>query len=348
MLFFILFIAVSLFAQESIPTWIQDEWRSARYPKSEWYTGFVMDKINKQPDLKTYQEMEKTAQNKLSESIVVNIQGTSSVENTNVQQQNGKNRSEAITRNYNQAITTASNTVLAKMEIHSYFDKKTSRIYAFAAVRKKDLADFYRANINSLFSFAEKEFTIAEYLAEQGKKNSAFGKIRAIEDSLKNVSYWGSYLQTVDGDNSYIRREKELWQRINNAKMSLENSTSVYIDVSGIEEPEDFTARLSTYMQEKQCNCAMSENENDADYVVQVKAKLNRCMENKSNKYGEVYCYASANVSVNSPKYKRPLEMQISEAKGGWMNGNKDKATEEAFKELSKNIAEKIIQTMNK
>jgi len=339
----ILFFALSAFAQGSAPDWLKESWRTSHFPKSEWYIGFATDKIG-QADSKEYLAIEASAKNKLSESIMTNVQSSATIQTGSKRNQSG----EILSTSYDETIKTTTNSVLANIDVKSYFDKKAGEIYAFAAVKKKELASFYRANINSIFSFAEKEFAIAEYLAEQGKKNSAFGKIRAIEDSLKNVSYWGSYLQAVESDNSYVQREKDFWQRLSNAKMSLENSTSVYLNVSGVEDPEDFAERLSAQMQEKQCNCAMSESASDADYVVQVKAKLNRCIENNLNRYGEVYCYASANVSVDSPKYKRPLEVTISEAKGGWMNGNKGKATEEAFKELTKNIAEKIIQTINK
>jgi len=92
---FILPIAVSLFAQESVPLWIQDSWRFATYPNAEWYTGFAMDKIAGQPNSSTYQSIEKEAQNKLSEGIIVKVQGSSSVQVSSRQTQ----KSETVNTN---------------------------------------------------------------------------------------------------------------------------------------------------------------------------------------------------------------------------------------------------------
>jgi len=336
-----LFFAQVVFAQGFAPEWIDESWRSGHYPKSEWYTGFATDMItNGQIDSKSYEAVEKNAQSKLSESIIITVQGSSAVQTTSKQTQKG----ETINTNYNQDIKTASNAVLAKVDVKSYFDKKTGYIYGFAAVRKRDLADFYRSSINSIFSFAEKEFIRLEILAEQGKKNSAFSRIQVIEDSLKNVSYWGNFLQTVESDNSYIKREQDFWQKLNEAKKSLEHGTTIYLDISG---DNDLDA-LGGEMQEKGCNCSIAENASDADYVVKIRVKLGSCIENKLNRFGEVYCYASANVSVNNIKYKKPLDVKIPEAKGGWGNRNKEKATDQAIKELTKSLAEKIIQSINK
>jgi hypothetical protein len=341
-------MSLSVFAQNFAPDWVEESWRSARYPKSEWYTGFVIDIVKGQPDSKAYQAAEKKAQNKLSESIIINIQSVSATEQTSTQMQSGKNTSETINMNYRQEITSTSSTVLAKVDVKSYYDKNSGYIYAFAAVRKKDLADFYRSSISSIFAFADKEFALAKQLAEQGKKNSAFGRIQIIEDSLKTVSYWGSLLQAVESDNSYIKQEQDFWQKLSGAKKALERGTTVYLDISGIEDTKYLAGKLGAQMQEKQCNCTIAKNASNADYVVKIRIKLGNCIENALNKFGEIYCYANANVSVNNLKYKKPLDVKIPEAKGGWGNSNREKATDMAIEELTNNIAEKIIQSIDK
>jgi len=111
--------------------WIQDDWRSARYPSAEWYIGFAMDKTKENPNKAKFKEMEKAAQNSLSESIIINISGASTLEKSSIQ----KNNNETINRNYKQEITSTSNAVLAKMETHSYFDTKTP----FSLSQKRNL-----------------------------------------------------------------------------------------------------------------------------------------------------------------------------------------------------------------
>jgi len=339
----ILFFALSAFAQGSAPDWLKESWRTSHFPNSEWYIGFATDKAS-QPSSKEYEAIEANAKNKISESIVVNIQGSSTVRISNSQTQSGKNFSETTNTNYDNVIRTTSNSFLANVDVKSYFDKKAGLIYGFAAVKKADLADFYKSKISSLLFFAEKEFFIAEQIIETGKKNAALAKIHVIEDSLKNVAFWVSLLQVVEGNNFHAEQEKSLWQRTTNAKMQLQNGITVHLNISGNKEYSDLAEKLGAQMQEKGCNCTIAQSEENADYSVAIQTKLNRC---DNNSRGEVYCYANANVVVNIPKYQKPVNVNIPEAKGGWTNENKDKATEEAFKELINYLADKIIQTIN-
>jgi hypothetical protein len=333
----ILLLALPVLAQNPAPQWLDESWRTSRYPNTEWYTGFATDRIAKgQPDSKAYEAVEKNAQAKLSESIVVTVQGSSALQTSSKQTQTG----ETISRDYDQNIKTASTAVLAKVEVKSHYDKKSGNIYAFAAVRKKDLAAFYRSSINTLLAFAEKEFAIAEQQANQGKKKSALDKIRATEDTLKSVGYWGALLQMVESDNSYLEREKANKQKAGDLKMQLQNGTSVYLNISG----DDNLESLGAEMQEKGCNCSIAEKEEDADYSVAIKSKLSNCTESGN---GLVFCYATATVVVNSLKQGKLASVKIPEAKGGWPNNNKDKATAEAFKKLTSSLAEKINQTIN-
>jgi len=339
---FFLSVAIFLPAQEPVPMWIQDGWRSAHYPGKEWYTGFAMDKIKGSPSQAKFKEMEKAAQNSLSESIVVNIRAASTIENTSTQKQSGKDYSEVINKNIRQIITSSSDAVLAKMETYSHFDKASGYIYSFAAVKKKDLADYYSAKINGLFSFAESEFSIASQLAEAGKKKSALNKMKAIEDSLLKVGYWENLLQAAGSGTTAHNRAAEILQKTNAAKIALENSTGIYLYMTGSEYVAE---ELPAMMQEKGCNCSISEKETEADYVITVKAKFSRC--NKAD-FEQVYCWANASVSVFNSKTKKNISLKIPEAKGGWTEGNTEKATEESFKNLTENIAQQLIKEMEK
>jgi hypothetical protein len=348
MILFALLIASILtqFAcSQTKPLWTEEIRRNASHPASEWYTGFSQDILEpKTKAAEALERLERDAQKRMIEGINVRISSKSTTETESNTKQLGKNTAETFEQRHKQAIQASANIEIANAEISSYHDKKTNHIYAFAAVKKKDLANFYRSKINSLFSLINREFTLADQLTEHGKKNVALAKIYAIEDSLKNISYWNSYLQAVESDNSHIAKETVLWQKANEAKIQLQNGTAIYLDISGNEENySNLDEQLGAQMQEKGCNCTIAEEKEAADYTVTIKAKLSRCNENP---YGEVYCYANADAIVNNPKFKKPVNIKIPEAKGGWANGNKDKATEEAYKELTNFLAEKIIQTI--
>jgi len=239
MFFLILLLALPVFAQGIAPEWVNESWRSSHYPKAEWYTGFEMDKVKEEPDSKAYQAVEKNAQNRLSESIVITVQGSSSIQTSAKQTEKG----ETISKNFDKSIKIASNTVLANMEVKHYFDKKTGYIYGFAAVKKKDLADFYKSNINNLFSFAEKELSLAEQFTEAQK-------IKTVEDSLKKVSFWGSMLRAVENDNSYTEREMELWKRLNYAKTSFQSGSGIFLQDT-VKDSNPLAAELTKVLSQK-------------------------------------------------------------------------------------------------
>jgi len=334
----LLLFALPVFAQNSAPQWVEESWRASRYPNAEWYTGFARDNIKGQPNSETYQSIEKQAQNKLSESIQVQIQSSTAVQTSSRQNDIG----ESINTNYKQTTKTQSNAVLAKVDSKSYFDKKTGYIYGFAAVRKKDLSDFYTAKMNGLLSFAENEFSFANLLAESGKKKNALDKIKIAEDSLSKVGYWEDLLKTVTNAAAYSKRSVELRQKINAAKIALENGTAIYLDISG---SDYLTEKLGAVMQEKGCNCFVAENADEAHYTITVNAKLSHC--NRAD-FEEVYCFANANVSMKNSKTKKNISVEVPEAKGAWVNGNSEKAIEESFKELAANIAQKLVKEIEK
>jgi len=318
--------------------WVQDSWRSAHYPSAEWYTGFASDKVKGSPSKAKFKEMEKAAQTGISESIVVNIREASTIENTS----NRKNDNETINKNYKQTIVSTSDAVLAKMETYSYFDKASGNIYGFAAVKKRDLAEFYSAKIEGLFSFVDSEFALANQLAEVGKKKSAWNKIKVIEDSLLRVGYWENLLQAVGSGINARSRAAEILQKTNAAKIALENGTGIYLEVSGSEYVAN---ELSAVLQEKGCNCSVAETAAEADYAITVKATLSRCNKAANE---QVYCWANATVSVFNSKTKKKTSVKIPEAKGGWTEGNTEKATEESFKNLTENLAQQLLKEMEK
>lgn len=342
MIFFILFFVSALFAEELTPMWVQDSWRDANYSGAEWYTGFARDKINGTPDKEKFKIIEKDAQNSLAGSIVVKVQSNSSVERTEEQRQSGKDYTSISNTNYKQAITSSTNAVLAKVKTYSHFDKQSGYIYGFATVKKKDLEEFYTSKINSLFSFAENELSLADQLAQSGKKKSALNKIKPIEDSLQSIPFWKSLLQAIENNASDFERENLLWQQVNNKKIELENGNSIYFDITGNKGAAN---ELSAMLQEKNCNCSVAETANEADYTIKSKIKLDRC--NKTERK-EVYCYANATVSLTNVKANKTINLKVPEAKGGWANGDKDKATKEAFRELTENMAESILKELEK
>ncbi len=323
--------------------WQKEACLASTYPESEWYFAFAEETLREgqnAADART--ALERQALGRMAERIRVDVSSRSSVETKSSYRSKDGASSEGISRDFMSATQISADAEFVNSFTDSHYDSKAGKVYAFAAVKKRGLADFYSARINSLFSFSESEFTLASQLAEAGKKKIALDKMKAIEDSLQKVSYWENLLQAVGSGSTIHNRSAEILQKINTAKIALENGTSIYLNISGSEYVAN---ELAAVMQEKGCNCSVAETEEEADYAITVKATLSRCSKAANE---QVYCYANATVSVFNSKTQKNISLKIPEAKGGWTEGNTEKATEESFKNLTENLAQQLIKEMEK
>jgi hypothetical protein len=99
------------------------------------------------------------------------------------------------------------------------------------------------------------------------------------------------------------------------------------------------TDQLPGIITEKGIDCNFTNSQDEADYVIRIDARLTRCNDAP---YNQVFCYATASIKVYNTHTQKTVIPKIAESKGGWTNGNKTLATEEAFKELVVIIAENI------
>jgi len=166
----LLLLALPVLAQNSPPQWVEESWRAARYPSAEWYTGFARDNVKGQPNSETYQSIEKEAQKRLIESINVRISGTS----TSQTKMASKNNSETINQSYAQITQVSANAEIAKAQTLSYHDAKNNIIYAFAAGRKSDLADYYATRIEFYLNEAQRGIELSKQLLELDKSSQAW------------------------------------------------------------------------------------------------------------------------------------------------------------------------------
>ncbi|MDR2578760.1 MAG: hypothetical protein LBC70_08155 [Chitinispirillales bacterium] len=337
-----LFGVLLAYGQAAAPLWIDEAWRGANYPLDEWYVGFSADMLrrNDKP-AESLERLEHDAKSKMVESITVRVSSQSTLETASHQTQRGQTFDETIDRKYKQSIEISVSAEISGAEVRSYHDPRANRIYAFAAVNKKRLANYYRSQINLLFAFADRELTVAERASGQERHNFAPSRIRAVEDSLNRVGYWNSILQAVESDGSFAEREKAFAIRLSNVKSRLPEGTAIFLDISG----DNTLDALGAEIRKRDGNFVITEERDGAVYLISIMTRLNRCTQNN---FGQVFCDANAIVNVSSQNSRNAISVRIPEATGIWTDGDKDKATEEAFKELMSNIAEKVVEAINR
>jgi hypothetical protein len=355
-----LFAVLPLFAWgQTAPAWTQDAYREASYPAAEWYTGFVRDHLKASANAGVaLKALERDAQNQLAESIIVNIEGATQVENASTRIQNGKQSAEQITTDYRQAVRTATAATTVKSEVKSWHDPASGALYAFAAVRRSDLSAYYQKQINNDLNKVDVALGTAEQLVAAGKKMSAFRQCSTAKTTLDGITYYQDLLTAVDAasDENALQQERfaELQRTLNQKLITLEQSTFVYIDCkyeyksykddAFSEDPGILCDIITQALSEN--DCSVVEDPAEADYELTLTAYTTQRSDGKGQ-YGIISYYANVKGSLyNRLTKKKTVDFAILNDPDAYAAGKsaQDAATK-AFKlpALKEKVLEKVL-----
>jgi len=330
----LLLLALPVLAQNSPPQWVEESWRAASYPSAEWYTGFARDNVKGQPNSETYQSIEKEAQKRLIESINVRISGTS----TSQTKMASKNNSESIDQSYAQITQVSANAEIAKAQTLSHHDAKNNIIYAFALVRKSDLADYYATRIEFYLNEAQRGIELSKQLLELDKRKEALEKLSGSKKFIDSTAYYRSLLLIVDAQNGTKRSQSERINELLNEIATVQAGDAMLVFVTGT---DIIVSGLQTILSEN--NITVTENESEAGYILKIDAKVCNPIAD-----GHFY-FATACVKValsNARTGKNEVLLTVNGRKEGGLN--KKKAEEKAFKSAVPEVWGKIKDKFSK
>ncbi len=310
--------ALPQWAQAQTPAWIQEAYRSANYPHSEWYTGFSRSKLQQGSNVgAALKNLEKDAQNQLAESIIVNIDGETSVINTSEQIQVGSISYEQIQTGYIQAVSTATKATTVKSEVKSYHDPASNMLYAFAAVRRSDLSAYYIKQINNDLNKVDIALGTSEQLVAAGKKMSAYRQCQSVKKTLNGIAYYQDLLVAVNADaddnDKQTERTNDLHRTLTDALIRLEQSTFIYVDCkyefknnkddAFNEDPNIICDIVKQSLSEN--DCSITDNKEECDYELTLTAYTTQRSDGKGQ-YGIISYYAN----VKGTLYNRLTKKQ--------------------------------------
>jgi hypothetical protein len=333
----------------TLPSWVDDAWRTSQYPSDQWYVGFAVGDLRSGANLaEVRKRVEKEAQNSLAEGITVRIQATSATHTSSVRTTTGGNASETVKKDYGQLIQTSTDAEVAKVELTSYHDQANNKIYALAKVKKADLAAYYVSRIEFYLQSADNNFKLAQQFGGSDKKRSALEKAA---EAKKNVDECDRYLDenkeflSIVVDNASLKSLKDrgaaLRREIAAFETTLQESAPVFIsgrETIGSDEVDIVIPGLQSKFTDN--GCRIADNRNDAGYLLTVEVK-NCTMSKDANFY---YCNACVKATLENAKTgKIEAKLNFSSAKSGWTTEQRacEKALEDAAKQLWKEISEK-------
>ncbi|MDR3013193.1 MAG: PorT family protein [Chitinispirillales bacterium] len=193
------------------PLWMDDAARSERYPTDEWYIGFSRDILEDRTLLAiSLESIERDALGRMIGSIVASVSDVSITAISSDMRRGGRGGdSEVITRDYRRRLEVVARAEVTNPFIESWFDPEKNEIYAFAAVRKSDLARYYADMIESSISAAERDMERAAEQGRAGERRRALETIAQVHTRLESLAHQMMLLIAVDAASGLERSQGE-------------------------------------------------------------------------------------------------------------------------------------------
>jgi len=324
------------------PCWKRESCRANSYPENEWYLGFAEDTLNFKTNAAEYRNMlEQQARGKIAESIRMDVSSRTEMETKSEFKSGGGLNSETINRIFAETIKVNAGAELVNTFTDSYQDANRKKIYAFAAVKKSDLAAYYAQIIELNLSETMHNIALAKQLIELGKKNEAFTKL---SEAKKNVEYTLQYralLLIVDAktglERSQNERANELLKEITEVKA---NAAAVSAKVVFIAGTDIIVPGLQTILHDN--DIRITENQEEADYILKIDANV--CNLKSNN--GIHYANACVNVILTNAKTNvNEVVASITGPKEGGSSAENvgEKAFRSAVSDVWNKVKDKIL-----
>jgi len=327
-----------------LPPWVNDNWRDAQYPPSEWYVGYAVDAVTGGAKLADVQRrVEKQAQLKLAEGVSVKIKSVSSTHTSSVRTTDGKNANETVKKDYGQQILASTDAEVAKVELTTFYDQTNNKVYALAKVKKADLAAYYASRIDYYQQNADNDLKLAKQFAESDKKRSAIEKIADAKKNLGECDKYSELLSAVDGNASkrLVDKGAALQSEIAAFETRLQESARIFVggrEILGGKDVDIVIPSIQSLLSESGCKVADRREESNFILTVDVRD----CMQTASGSFFYVSACVKANVE-NVKTGKSDAKLNFTAPKAGWTNAERagQKAFEEAATALWNEIRDK-------
>ena len=334
---FMLIIWATTAALLAQPNWLDFNKRKAGYPNNVFFTGFDTDyRLPGETQNDAIARVVKKAQGYIAEAVRVQVSVETDLRVSSVK----KNESEEFSSVYDKAVKTSSTIELVGIETESYVDSKEGTIYGFAYVNKYELMGFYKASFSMNIKQLESVLNTAKQLEAGGEKPKARTQYQEAVLLLYKVEQAQDVLIALDPKTN-IEREKTVQYRndINLALARLAQGVYIYF-----ESREDMFGKNSTLVSNKVKSilstngCSFTPEIGQADFILKLTAN--------ARKHGDtgqiVFCYADVEVELIKNLTQKTVYQEELKHKGG--HTTYENAAREAFNEVGKMIAEKLLK----
>ncbi|MCL2597044.1 MAG: hypothetical protein FWD66_05175 [Paludibacter sp.] len=211
------------------PNWMDENFRSTNFPKTEYFTGFAKNSVeNAQTAQKVTDATKLQAQENLTQEIRLEISSTTQ---SSLSSQTVNDKYDEQESFENKAFT-QTNAEITGLKSQTWYDSTTKMVYAFVYASKSDLTAYYQKQIDNSLSSVEVDLKNIEQMIAAGKKMSARRQCETAKMTLGGISYYMDLLSAIDAKNANFQTKNysDLQQTVNQMLIDLEQSTFVFVD----------------------------------------------------------------------------------------------------------------------
>lgn len=302
-------IPLTLSAQTLPPAWLSPAIREMEYPPTAYFSEFTEGNLRSNENISSLLDRLKSdARRGVAGNIRTLIHSV--VEKTDRQETLGQDlRFNSVYQDYTRQTIQAD---IAGIHTESYYEEGRKWGYAFAYVRKTELATYYRAQISLQLQQLENALALSITFVNDRQKTKAR---KACEDALQplaKIEYAQDLLTAVcPGDTTGMRLHQlsRLKKELLQALVNLEQSTYVYLQCTEtnfgqpvrILEPE-----MKRILAKEQCS--FTEDPDEADFIITITASTRQHEGNVAFGDGTFkFSYADIEIEVYSNFKKRQV-----------------------------------------
>jgi tryptophan 2,3-dioxygenase len=346
--------------EPSAPCWRSEFCRLESYSEDEWYLGFAEDTLAGGTNTAEIRNaLEQKARSKMVESIRMAVSSRTETETKSELKSGNGFSNETINKIFEGTIKITSNAEVINAFTDSYHDSNGKKAYAFAAVRKSDLAAYYAQMIELNLSEAMHSIALSKQLIELGKRNEAFIKLSEAKQIIDATAQHRVLLLTVDAKTGLERSQSE------RANELLKEIAMVRADVTAVRTAGDikdvkaiFVAGTETIQQKRtdiiasglqtilyENDVRITENREEASYILKIDAEACNLRANNNIHYANAcvkvfLSNAKTNINELATSLTGPKEGGLSVENAG------EKAFRSAVPEVWAKVKDKILEDL--
>lgn len=330
------------------PDWTDAVKRETLFPAATFYTGFVTTRVQAGEDKsQAYERAKEMARAEAVSNIQVTVEQTIQRQIETAQ----TNADGVSTTDVLNAMTQVKSGIkdIPGLNVEVWEDPKKGDIYAFASIRRMDLANKLSHRITSNIQRADAELNATESFFDRGDKMQARANMPKVAEILADIEADQKVLLSIQSsakrESLSLDESQRVITRYKEMESKLRHGVYVYLDCRTDNFGKPYSAMAGKIKGSlSDLGCTFKDKAEEADWIVSVDAEVRE--GNGTPAYGTFFAYVDADVKVTLRAMNQVVYEDRLSQKGGDTRGYKE-AANEAYRRLTTTISDAVKKVIS-